>query len=128
MLIFEVPPANTTTRAASKATPPTAPSVHLQLQRNAARTAKPASSAAKLDCEKVGTKPNQRIATSPVSRASVRRSLGHSNADTANTITSAKYRPYMFGSQKIELTRKYVWNSFDLITWSFQKRLRLKYS
>ena len=34
----------------------------------------------------------------------------------------------MFGSQKTELTRKYVWNSFDLITWSFQNRLLLAYS
>ncbi len=53
----------------------------------------PPSSAAKLDCEKVGTSPIQRTATSAVSSASVRRSRAQSSALIATTATSARYRP-----------------------------------
>ena len=65
-LSFETPPAKRTTTTARTAPAPTAASVQRQLHRRAARTASPASSAAKLDCEKVATRPSQRTATSPV--------------------------------------------------------------
>ena len=68
----------------------TAASVQRKLQRSAASTASPASRAMKLDCEKVGARPIQRIATSPASSAWARRRFAHSSAAIATTITSAR--------------------------------------
>jgi hypothetical protein len=67
--------------------------VHFKLQRRAAKAARPAISAAKLDCEKVGTSPIQRTKTSAVSRTRSRRSRAHNSADIATTATNAKYLP-----------------------------------
>ena len=84
------PPTRVTTRTAPTTPTATAASVHFQLQRIAASTARPASRAMKLDCEKVWARPSQRTATRTVSRAKARRSFTHSSAAIATTITSAR--------------------------------------
>ena len=80
----------TTASAPATRATPTAARVQRTLQRSAARTARPASRAAKLDCEKVGTRPSQSTATRAVRIARSRRSCAQSSADIAITITSAR--------------------------------------
>ena len=77
-------------RAAATVPATTAASVQRKLHRSAASTARPLSSAMKLDCEKVGTRPAQRIATRPLSSARLRLSLAHSRAAIATTMTRAR--------------------------------------
>ena len=68
----------------------TAATVQRTLQRRAASTASPARRAAKLDCEKVGTRPTQRTATRAPSSAWSRRPRAHINADITMTSTRAR--------------------------------------
>ena len=110
-------PATTTASAGSATT--------LAPQRSHASTARPSSSAAKLDCESVVISPPQSTTSATIVQNSDRGRFAQISTDASPIITSARKRPKMFGSKKSELTRKYSSTWLEAITFGFSSRWRV---
>ena len=87
---LSMPGASRTSPSATAAATPAAVSTGHGFQRSAASTARPSSSAAKLDCESENTSPTQSTISAPaISSASFRRRV-HSSTAASRIIVSAR--------------------------------------
>src|SRR5690348_3139723 len=104
---------------ASTATASTTATSARHLQATKARPTTTTSRAAKLDCEKEISRPNQVTTTAAAAASASRGRRPETTSTSEGTIEMTRNRPYTEGSQNTEFTRKNGAYAFAKITFGF---------